>query len=71
MLYGGNLQKAAGLFSAFPVNTDDRPAIQFSSPQSYQSRMAGTQKALVEEQLVQLLEDVLKEAPLDKDPYLF
>jgi spermidine synthase len=70
MLYGGNLRQARGLFSAFPVNTDDRPAIEFSSPQSYQNRMAGIEKALVEEQLVQLLEDILKEAPLDNDPYL-
>jgi spermidine synthase len=70
MLYGGNLRQAEALFSAFPVNTDDRPAIEFSSPQSYQSRLAGTEKALVEDQLVQLLEDILKEAPLDKDPYL-
>jgi len=70
MLYGGNLRQARGLFSAFPVNTDDRPAIEFSSPQSYQSRTAGVEKALVEEHLLHLLEDVLKEAPLDKDPYL-
>ena len=70
MLYGGNLRQARALFSAFPVNTDDRPAIEFSSPQSYQSRLAGIEKALVEEQLVQLLEDILKEAPLDNDPYL-
>jgi spermidine synthase len=70
MLYGGNLHQARGLFSASPVNTDDRPAIEFSSPQSYQSRMAGAEKALVEAQLVKLLEDILKEAPLDKDPYL-
>ena len=70
MLYGGNLRQASRLFSAFPVNTDDRPAIEFSSPQSYQSRLAGTEKALIEEHLLHLLEDVLKEAPLDKDPYL-
>mgnify|MGYP001143695806 CR=1 FL=1 len=65
-----NLRQAKALFSAFPVNTDDRPAIEFSSPQSYQNRMAGMEKALVEEQLLHLLEDLLKEAPLDKDPYL-
>jgi spermidine synthase len=70
MLYSGNLRQARALFSAFPVNTDDRPAIEFSSPQSYQSRMAGTERALVEEELLHLLEDILKEAPLDKDPYL-
>jgi spermidine synthase len=70
MLYSGNLRQAKALFSAFPVNTDDRPAIEFSSPQSYQNRMAGMEKALVEEQLLHLLEDLLREAPLDKDPYL-
>jgi hypothetical protein len=32
--------------------------------------MAGAEKALVEEQLVQLLEDIVKEAPPEKDPYL-
>jgi len=70
MLYGGNLRRAAGLFRGSPVNTDDRPAIEFSSPQSYQSRAAGIEKALVGEQLLELLEDILKEAPLDQDPYL-
>jgi hypothetical protein len=52
------------------VNTDDRPAIEFSSPQSYQSRVAGIERALIGEQLLRLLEDILKEAPLDQDPYL-
>jgi hypothetical protein len=70
MLYGGNLRQAKGLFSALPVNTDDRPAIEFSSPQSYQSRVAGLERALVEEELFHLLEDVFREAPVDKDPYL-
>jgi spermidine synthase len=70
MLYGGNLRQAAGLFQAFPVNTDDRPAIEFSSPQSYQSRVAGIERALIGEELLRLLEDILKEAPLDQDPYL-
>ena len=70
MLYGGNLGQARTLFGAYPVNTDDRPAIEFSSPQSYQSRMAGAERALVEETLLNLLDDVLKEAPVDKDSYL-
>jgi len=70
MLYGGNLRQARAVFTAFPVNTDDHPAIEFSSPQRYQSRMAGAETALVEEPLLRLLEDILKEAPLEKDPYL-
>jgi len=70
MLYSGNLRQARELFGGFPVNTDDRPAIEFSSPQSYQSRIAGAEKALVEEDLLGLLDDVLKESPIDKDPYL-
>ena len=70
MLYGGNLRQAQGLFAAFAVNTDDRPRIEFSSPQSYQYRMAGTEKALTEHDLLGLLEDVFHEAPPEKDPYL-
>lgn len=70
MLYAGNLKQSQGLFAAFPVNTDDRPRIEFSSPQSYQHRMAGTEQALIEQELVGLLEDVFHEAPPEKDPYL-
>lgn len=70
LLYSGNLRQAGELFSGFPVNTDDRPAIEFSSPQSYQRRLAGSEKALVEEELLNLLEDVWTHAPLDRDLYL-
>lgn len=70
MLYAGNLKQSKNLFAAFPVNTDDRPRIEFSSPQSHQHRMAGTEKALTEETLAGLLEDVFREAPPEKDRYL-
>jgi len=70
LLYSGNLRQAGELFNGFPVNTDDRPAIEFSSPQSYQRRLAGSEKALVEEELLNLLEEVWTHAPLDSDPYL-
>jgi len=70
MLYAGNLRQAQRLFIDFPVNTDDRPLIEFSSPQSYQNRMAGTEKALNEQQLAALLKDIFEEAPPEKDPYL-
>jgi hypothetical protein len=70
MLYGGNLRQAQGLFAAFAVNTDDRPRRESSSPQTYQYRMAGKEKALNEHDLLGLLEDVFHEAPPEKDPYL-
>jgi hypothetical protein len=52
------------------VNTDDRPAIEFSSPQSYQRRLAASEKALVEEELLNLLEDVWAYTSLDRVLYL-
>lgn len=70
MLYAGNLRQAQELFSSFPVNTDDRPLIEFSSPRSYQHRMAGKEKALTEQALSTLLQDIFKAAPPEKDPYL-
>lgn len=70
MLYAGNLRQARSLFSDFPVNTDDLPLIEFSSPRSYQNRMAGSEKALTGRELAALLEDIFQEAPPEKDPFL-
>ena len=70
MLYAGDLRAAQRLFAALPVNTDDRPLIEFSSPRSYESRMAGTEKALTEQELTALLQDIFEEVPPEKDEYL-
>jgi hypothetical protein len=70
MRYAGNLRQAQELFTSFPVNTDDRPLIEFSSPRSYHHRMAGKEKALTEHDLSALLRDIFEAAPPERDPYL-
>jgi len=34
-LYAGNLTEAAELFSSYPVNTDDRPVIEYQTPKTF------------------------------------
>ncbi|MBT8043481.1 MAG: fused MFS/spermidine synthase, partial [Verrucomicrobiae bacterium] len=38
LFYGGNLSVARELFEPYPVNTDDRPIIEYQAPRSYRSQ---------------------------------
>jgi spermidine synthase len=70
LAYCGNLTEAKELWSQAPVNTDDRPVIEYQAPITH--RRAGSKQTtmLVNTSLLQLLEDLRAAVPTDGDPYL-
>jgi spermidine synthase len=70
MKYCGNLTYNKALFMDHPVNTDDRPIIEFTSPISYQNRVAKIEKAMTGGLLFHFLREILNGCPPGKDPFL-
>lgn len=67
--YGGNAS-ASGLFDDLPVNTDDRPLIEYEAPRSQRRVQAGQDSFLTGHHAALLYEDLLRAVPPDRDPYL-
>ncbi len=70
MKYCGNLTLNRALFMNHPINTDDRPVIEFTSPISYQNRVAKLEKAMTGRPLLDFLKEMLNGCPPEKDPFL-
>lgn len=70
LLYGGNLTEASSLFAAAPLNTDDRPRIEYLAPVAQIRQRSAQAQWLVGEDLIALYEQVLEAAPLEDDPLL-
>jgi spermidine synthase len=70
MFYAGNLAEARALFAVHPVNTDDRPVIEYRSPVTHREQRAGRAHWLVGGELVEWFDELQSRAPLAEDPYL-
>ncbi len=68
--YCGNLSKAEILFKDFPINTDDRPLIEYMSPKSLRIWKDGVPPPFTNEKLAKLIDKVFKISPLRNDPFL-
>jgi len=68
-LYAGNLTKAAELFSGYPVNTDDRPVIEYQTPITFR-RVAEHDEViwLVGPRLTELIDRLFEICPPEEDP---
>lgn len=69
LFYGGNLTQASSLFDGYPVNTDDRPVIEYMAPRTYRSKGGGT-PWFVGEAFVKMVEKIHQLSPPDRDPLL-
>lgn len=70
LFYGGNLTRAASLFAEYPLNTDDRPVIEFGTPRSlHRPREAGRPQFL-ESRFADLIDELQRRTPPDADPLL-
>jgi spermidine synthase len=71
LFYAGNLGRADSLLAGIPVNTEDRPRIEFLAPvKHYRDAASGTSTRLVGRRLEALYEELLAHAPPEEDPYL-
>jgi spermidine synthase len=70
LYYAGNLGRAADLLAGYPLNTDDRPRLQFSAARAQRAEAAGRRGWLVGEPLIDFFRRLLAAAPIADDPHL-
>jgi len=70
VFYCGNLTAAAELFRQYPLNTDDRPIIEYAAPLSIRKKVDGFPPTLVGPRFVTLVDTLLQHCPPESDPML-
>jgi spermidine synthase len=67
--YAGNLTAAADLFGGFPVNTDDRPVIEYQTPKTFR-KVAENDKVIwfVGPRLTAWIDRLVETCPPERDP---
>jgi spermidine synthase len=70
LFYCGNLTASKEFFSQYPVNTDDRPFIEYTSPLSMRKRVDGFIPTIVGPRYEALIDRLLAQCPPDRDPML-
>ena len=70
LFYGGNLTRAADLFEKYPLNTDDRPVIEFGTPRSLHQPAGGDRPQFLETRFANLVDKLQGRTPPDQDPLL-
>ena len=70
LFYGGNLTRAADLFAGYPLNTDDRPVIEFGTPRSLRQPVGVDRPQFLETRFSKLVDQLQSQTPPDEDPLL-
>ncbi len=70
LFYGGNLTRAADLFEKYPLNTDDRPVIEFGTPRSLHQPQGDDRPQFLESRFAGLVDQLQSRTPPDEDPLL-
>ncbi len=70
IFYCGNLTASKDLFQKYPLNTDDRPVIEYAAPLSIREKVDGFAPTLVGPRFVALVDTLLSRCPPDADPML-
>lgn len=68
--YAGNLGESREIVPDGPIHTDNKPIIEYQAPISHRNARAGRAKWFVGEELITLLDQLMKATPPDQDPYL-
>jgi spermidine synthase len=70
LYYQGNLSEARSLLQSYPVNSDDRPFIEYSSPVTHRRKRTGEAQAFRAGALVAFFDELFERVPPDRDPAL-
>lgn len=70
LFYGGNLTRAADLFAKYPLNTDDRPVIEFGTPRTLHQPSDAERPQFLETRFANLVDRIQQQTPPDQDPLL-
>ena len=68
--YGGNVTASKKLFAGYPVNTDDKPVIEYMAPKYYRNQGKDEMPWFVGPYILKFIKDVQENCPPDKDPLL-
>jgi spermidine synthase len=69
-LYQGDLSAARELLAEFPVNTDDRPFVEYSAPVTHRQKRTGAARAFTGRELIEFYDAVFAASPPETDPVL-
>ena len=70
-LYAGNLGEVSELFEDYPINSDDRPIIEFQTPWRFREVAAKDQVIwCVGPKLTGWIDRILDSSPMEQDPHL-
>lgn len=70
LFYAGNLTLAADLFANHPLNTDDRPVIEFGTPRSLHRTKDQDRPHFVASKFADLVDKIQNRTPPESDPLL-
>lgn len=70
LFYGGNITHAADLFAKYPLNTDDKPVIEFGTPRSLHQPSDTDRPQFLETRFADLVDKLQRQTPPDQDPLL-
>lgn len=68
--YGGNVTASKELFAGYPVNTDDKPVIEYMAPRHYRNEGKDKMPWFVGPYILKFIKGIQKACPPDKDPLL-
>ncbi len=68
--YGGYLTPSRDLFDAYPVNTDDRPVIEYETPRTFRAAAGRVKVWFVGPDIADLTAKLFEKCPLESDPIL-
>jgi spermidine synthase len=68
--YAGDLSRASAAVTGGPLNTDDRPAIEYGAPITQRQQRAGAVRWFTSVPLLDFFRRVLEASPPDDDPLL-
>lgn len=70
LFYCGNLSVSRDLFAGYPVNTDDRPVIEYMAPRTYRDHKDASVPWFVGPRIARLSDALLRRCPPASDPLL-
>lgn len=70
IFYSGNISENSFLFRDVPVNTDNRPLVEYLSPITHREQKAKKASWFDSHELLRFYEKLRKQTPPEKDPFL-
>ncbi len=70
LFYGGNVTRAADLFDKYPLNTDDKPVIEFGTPRFLHQPAGADRPQFLETRFADLVDKIQARTLPEEDPLL-